>query len=210
MRRAARAVGRQRFRDMSKQIVLAIAGSPRRGGNSDRLLAEAMRGTRDAGHEVVHVVVQDYNLQGCLACGGCGRDGNCRVSDDMQKVFADLDRADHIILAAPVFFMGLPGKLKMLIDRCQVYWSRKYRLKQPVGRERPGGNGVLIAIGGTTFEKLFDGSRNVAKSLFSVLEVHYRDELLLSRVDRRGDIERHPEALRRAYEIGLHIGDRTD
>ena len=190
---------------MGSNVVLCIAGSPRRGGNSDQLLAEAMRGATEAGHTVEHIVVESLKFSGCTECGGCTRDGRCHVADDMQRVYEKLDLAEDVIIATPIFFMGLPGKLKSLIDRCQVYWSRRYVLKTSLARERPGGNGVLIAIGGTGFPHLFDAPRNVVKALFAVIDIHYKDELLLRRVDRAGDIQQHPEALKRAYQLGHDI-----
>ena len=191
-------------------IVLCIAGSPRRNGNTDRLLAEAMRGAREAGHAVEHMVVQRLKLSGCLECGGCTRQGRCAVADDMQEVFASLDRADHIIIATPVFFMGVPSKLKAVVDRCQVYWSRKFVRKEAVGREHPGGNGALIAVGASSFKHLFDGSRNVVKSVLNVLEFKYRDELLVAGLDGPGDVLERPEALERAYQMGRDIALRCD
>lgn len=190
---------------MPPDVVLCIAGSPRRNGNSDRLLAEAMRGARDAGHTVEHVVVQRLKFSGCMECGGCAREGRCAVPDDMQEVFAALDRADHVIIAAPVFFMGIPSKLKALVDRCQVYWARRFVRKEPVGRLRPGGNGALIVVGGADLKHHFDGSKSVIKSVLNVLEFRYRDELLLGNLDGPTDVMAHPEALKRAYDIGHDI-----
>ena len=194
---------------MSVDTVLALAGSPRRGGNTDLLLAEAMRGARDAGHEVIHVVASELDLSGCVACGGCSREGRCVVMDDMQHVFIDLDRAHHVIVAAPIFFMGLPGQLKNLIDRCQLYWSRKYVLHQPSGRQFPGGNAGAILVGGTDFKHVFDGSRWVLKSLCHCLELHYTQELCLRHIDQRGDIQKHPEHLEAVYNLGLNISGIT-
>lgn len=191
--------------DVDSKVVLCIAGSPRRGGNSDQLLAEAMRGATDAGHTVEHIVVEHLKFVGCTECGGCARDGHCHIADDMQQVYEKLDWADDVIIATPIFFMGLPGKLKSLIDRCQVYWSRRYVLKTSLGRKRPGGNGGLIAVGGTGFKNLFDGPRTVVKSLFHILDFKYTDELLLRKVDKQGDIQQHPEALKSAYQLGHDI-----
>ena len=73
--------------NMDSSIVLCIAGSPRRGGNSDQSLAEARRGATEAGHTVEHIVVEPLKFSGCTECGGCTRDGRCHVDDDMQLVY---------------------------------------------------------------------------------------------------------------------------
>lgn len=195
---------------MTTDMVLCIAGSPRRDGNSDRLLAEAMRGARDAGLAVEHLVIQRLSFSACLECGGCAREGRCIVDDAMGEVFAALDRTDHLIIATPIFFMGVPGKLKSLIDRCQVYWARKFVRHEPVGREHPGGNAAFIAVGATDFPHLFDGSRSVVKAVLKVLEFKYKDELLLSGLDDPTDVASHPEALKQAYRIGHDIALTSD
>ncbi len=189
--------------------VLCIAGSPRRNGNTDRLLAETMQGARDAGLQVEHLVVHRLRMNGCLACGACAREGRCVVPDDMQGVFASLDRADHLVIAMPVFFMGVPSKLKAVIDRCQLYWARRFVRQEPVGRERPGGSGALIAVGGSAHRNLFNGPCHVVKSVMAVMEFRYKDELLLTDLEGPDDVLKHPDALARAREIGLKIAQKN-
>ena len=195
---------------MPPEIVLCIAGSARRNGNSDCLLAEAMRGAREAGLTVEHLVVQPMKFSGCMECGGCSREGHCAVGDQMQEVFAALDRADHVIIASPIFFMGVPSKLKALVDRCQVYWARKFVRHEPSGRARPGGNAAFIAVGASSYKHLFDGSRQVVKAVLNVLEIKYKDELLLPGLDGPTDVMNHPQALEQAYRIGRDIAREPD
>ena len=66
------------------------------------------------------------------------------LQDDMPKVYPRLLEADIIILASPIFFYGVTGWAKALIDRCQALWARKYELKDPdLGREGKKTKGIL-------------------------------------------------------------------
>jgi len=112
--------------------VLGIAGSPRRGGNTDLLLEKAIAGASDAGAETEIIVLHGLNISPCRHCDGCLEAGRCVIEDDMQWIHTRLRESDRLIVASPVFFMGLTAQTKMMIDRCQALWAIKYVLKQPV------------------------------------------------------------------------------
>lgn len=101
---------------MQKKILL-IAGSPRKGGNSDLLCDAFMNGAREAGHAVEKIYVQDMKINGCMACYGCLSTGKCVQKDDMDTVIDKMIKADAIVLATPVYFYSLSGQLKIFIDR---------------------------------------------------------------------------------------------
>lgn len=185
--------------------VLAMKGSPRAGGNTDLLLDEAVKGARNAGHNVTVLTLRDLQYSGCLNCGGCTRTGRCHVPDALQQIFPLLESNEHVILASPVFFMDVTWKLKAMIDRCQVYWARKHVLKAPSGRVRPGGNCSAILVGGTHFKRLFDAPTIVLKAWCATMDLKLRLGLTINGIDQAGEILKHPDALERAREIGRTI-----
>ena len=84
--------------------VLGIYGSSRKGGNSDMLLDEALRGARSAGGDISAIYVRDMKISGCLNCGGCDKTGQCVIDDGMQELYPVLENAEVIIVATPIFF----------------------------------------------------------------------------------------------------------
>jgi len=178
-------------------------GSPRIGGNTDLLLDAALSGARSQGDEVEKIVVDRLNISPCREHYGCLQDGNCVIRDDMDALYAKLLDADAIIVASPMFFYGITAQLKALIDRCQALWSRKHVLKQTwpgAGRK-----GAFIAVGATRGETLFDGSKATVKYFFKTIGVEYAEELLIRGVDQKGDIQKHPSALKDAFELGQRL-----
>lgn len=97
--------------------VLVIAGSPRKGGNSDRLCDAFIKGAQEAGCDTEKIYAQDLQMAGCRACYGCRGTGRCVIRDDMAQVLEKMIAADVIVLATPVYFYSLAGQLKVLIDR---------------------------------------------------------------------------------------------
>ena len=186
--------------------VLGIAGSPRRGGNTDLLLAEVMKGAASRGAEVKIIILNDLKIAPCQHCDACLETGRCKVEDDMQMVYGELERADRIVLASPIQFMTVTAQAKAMIDRCQSLWARKYVLKQPPLGSEPGKKkGLFISVGGRRVANLFEPALVTVKSLFKVLDITYAGELLFPGIDEKGAITKHPDALKQAFLAGQKL-----
>jgi len=186
--------------------VLGIAGSPRRGGNTDILLNEVLRGAASEGAEVKTIILSRLKIAPCQHCDGCLETGRCKVEDDMQPVYDELERADRLVLASPVHFRGVTAQTKAMIDRCQALWVRKYRLKlPPLGNRQVERKGLFISVGGTKQANLFEPAVATVKSLFRTLDITYADELLFPGVDEKGEITKNPDALRQAFLAGQRL-----
>ena len=81
--------------------VLGIVCSPRKGGNTEILVREALEGAGEVGGETELILVADKNIAPCDACDTCRETGVCRIKDDMQPIYQQLDQADGIILGTP-------------------------------------------------------------------------------------------------------------
>ena len=185
--------------------VLGIAGSPRRGGNTDLLLAEVLKGAESKGAEVKNIVLNDLDMIPCQHCDACFEAGVCRYDDDMQTVYKELEKADRIVLASPVHFMGVSAQAKIMIDRCQALWARKYILKKPPLGDKRERKGLFIAVGGMKLANLFEPSLATVKALFKVLDIDYAGDLLFPGVDEKGAIKQHPTALKDAFTAGQRL-----
>jgi len=187
--------------------VLGIAGSPRRGGNTDLLLAEVLKGAAAKGAEVKTIVLNDLDITPCQHCDACFEAGVCKVKDDMQMVYEEMEKADRIVLASPVQFMGVSAQAKAMIDRCQALWARKYILKMPPLGDRRQRKGLFIAVGGMKLANLFEPSLSTVKALFKVIDVEYAGDLLFPGVDEKGAIKKHPDALKQAFTAGQKLAE---
>jgi NAD(P)H-dependent FMN reductase len=186
--------------------VLGIAGSPRRDGNTDHLLQQVMAGASSQGTKTKTVVLSELNISPCRHCDGCIKTGKCVVDDDMQWLHTDLREADRIVLASPIFFMGVTAQTKAMIDRCQALWVIKYVLKLPVAinpdKKR---SGVFVSVGGTKLRNLFEPAIATVKSWFTTLDIRYAGELAFSGIDESGSIKLHPTALKEAFSFGQQL-----
>lgn len=191
-----------------KLKVLGIAGSPRRDGNTDLLLRQAILGAETQRSETKIVILSQLSIAPCRHCDGCLKTGKCVIDDDMQWLHTDLRQADRVILASPIFFMGITAQTKAMIDRCQALWVVKYILKLPValspGQKR---RGLFISVGGTRLRNLFQPAIATVKSWFATLDIKYDGELLFSGIDEKEAIAQHPTALKDAFDSGRRLVD---
>jgi len=184
--------------------VLGILGSPRRQGNTEILLNEALRGASDHGGSCEKVVLRDLKITPCLEIYKCAEDGVCAIQDEMQGLFPKIVQAERLLLASPIFFYSVPALAKAMIDRCQSLWAKKYILKLPVSpiADR---KGVFISVAATRGKKLFDGVRLTVRYFFDAIDVAYSDELLVRGADGKGEVRDQPEALEAAYDLGRRL-----
>ena len=97
--------------------IAAIAGSPRLRGNSTGLLAAALEGAEERGHDTKLLTARTLKVQPCIACGGCKRGPNCILTDEMHRVYAAVANCDALVVSTPVYYYSVSGWLKAIIDR---------------------------------------------------------------------------------------------
>ena len=192
-----------------KVKVLGLFGSPRRGGNTDLLLEEMLKGAEEEGAQIERIIISELKFSPCIECHGCDETGECVLHDHMEKVYPKLLESDWIILASPIFFYGVPAWTKALIDRVQSLWVRKYRLKVPPEHQGRRRKGFFISVGATKGARLFDGVMLTVKYFFDALDVDLEGQLLFKGVEDKGDIRSHPTALREAFEAGKALANRS-
>jgi len=185
--------------------VLGIAGSPRRDGNTDTLLKEVLRGAASRGARVKTIFLRDLKINPCEHCDVCLETGRCKIQDDMQTVYDAVDRADRLVLASPLHFMGVTAQTKSMIDRFQALWAQKHRLCQPALPKQRDRRGLFVSVGGRKTSNLFAPATATVRALFSVLDVKYAGDVFYEGVDLKGDILKNPVALEQAFLAGQQL-----
>lgn len=186
--------------------IIAIYGSPRPSGNTAALLDQAVAGARTAGAYVEKVFLRDLHMSPCLEIYGCRQTGRCVIQDDFHQVIAKLTACRGLMLASPIFFYTVSAHTKILIDRCQSLWVKKYWIdKVPSDRPPPARQGLFIAAGATRGKKLFEGTLLTIKYFFDVLDANLWKSLLYRGLDGERDVLQYPHYLQEAYEAGKEL-----
>jgi multimeric flavodoxin WrbA len=127
---------------------MTILGSPRRQGNTARVLGWIEEQFHADGHEVDRANIVDYRVQGCGECMACkkGTIELCSIGDDANGLFRRMVAADLVLFAAPVFCWGFPAQLKGLLDR--MFCLMDITGQQPPAPWRSGKPMGLLLTGG--------------------------------------------------------------
>jgi multimeric flavodoxin WrbA len=192
--------------------IVAIYGSPRRNGNTSVLLRSAVQGAQSVGASVHEIVLRDMKISPCLEIYGCKQTGRCAIKDDFQQVYDLLMQCRGLMLASPIFFYTVSAHTKILMDRCQSLWVKKYWMQEtPSVTSGPRRKGLFISVGATKGKKLFDGALLTVRYFFDPLDMDLWASLLYRGLDCEGDIAHHPEYVEEAYEAGKKLAlDLTD
>ena len=178
---------------MSRIVVLS--GSPRKHGNTDRLVEAFVKAASDH-HDVEVISVHDYKVRPCSGCNTCfsNTDHACVQNDDMQLIYKKLSKADTVIIASPVYFYGLSAQLKAVIDR----------LHNPIRNEFAIRRLGLILVGAAALPELFDAIITQYRLTLNFFHLEDAGMVLVRGAREKGDVRE--EDLENACRFGLSLG----
>lgn len=100
--------------------VLLINGSPKAKGCTYTALTEIAKELEKENIETEIFHVGNQPIRGCMACGGCHRngDGKCVFNDDSVNIALEKAKeADGFIFGTPVHYAAPSGSITSLLDR---------------------------------------------------------------------------------------------
>ena len=175
-----------------RKKILVISTSPRKGGNSDALADEFVRGAEEAGNSVEKITLYDKTVGFCKGCLTCQSTQRCVIHDDADTIAQKMRTADAIAFATPIYYYGMCGQMKTLLDRSNPLFSADYRFRDiyllfaTAEKDEHTANGAVTSLQGwiDCFEKA-----RLAGTIFA------------GGVTSVGEIQDHP-ALNQAHEMG--------
>jgi len=114
-------------------IVAGISGSPRKAGNTEFLLSEALAVANERGFETERLLCSELKVDFCIDCGDCSKGRPCPKNDDGARILEALQKADGIIVASPVYFGSVTAQLKAVFDRTIPLRRQGFKLKDKAG-----------------------------------------------------------------------------
>lgn len=143
--------------------IIGLSGSPRKDGNTEILVKEALKAAKKQGAETEFISLAGKEIQPCQACYSCRLEdskGVCAIEDDLAEIFEKFKKADGIIIGSPVYFLSITAQLKAVFDRSLTLRYGKGKVGRKPGL--PGGPeflltdkvGGAIAVGGGNGQQL--------------------------------------------------------
>jgi len=173
-----------------------LHGSPRKGKNSDSLVESFIKGLiMEKPWNVTHFYLNELDISPCQGCLVCAKPPhNCRIDDDMQRIYQTYKESDLIIWATPMYWGYLTAQMKLVQDRMEALaWE---------------------GFGNKTFATLFTYRHHYesAANMFRRIAPHFKIDLHVldcctydKETGRDVPINELPEKLVEAYELGKRL-----
>ena len=149
-------------RESGKMKTLILNGSPRAMGDTAQLIAKVTEGI--AGE---YKIVDAYRcgISPCVDCRYCWKNRGCAIDDEMQEIYGYLQDCDHILIASPIYFSELTGKLLDVGSRLQTYFcARFFRKEEPIVKPKKGAV-ILVGGGDGSPEKAFATAQTLLRQM---------------------------------------------
>lgn len=180
--------------------ILVLTGSPRKGGNSDKMADAFIAGARQAGHEATKYTAADKRIKACIACDRCYSMGEaCAVDDDFNGLAPLAEKADMIVFATPVYWFTFPAQLKTALDKFHSFLVGNRGIR--------GKDCALLACAASPSEEYLEGIAATYKLIARYLGWTDKGIVAIPGVVGKGDIEK-TDGLARAEALGKSIAEK--
>jgi len=175
--------------------VLAIYGSPRKDGNTTRMMEAALSEfPKEA--EIHRVFLADMKFEGCGPCRNCKLMGKCTVDDDMQKLYIEMLWSEIILFGSPTQFSDVSVDIKKMMERT---WWMKGTLRNKIAGYVISGRRYMESVQNTLNafilrHRMIIGGSGALGFTFSEM----------------GNLDHDPLAIRDAKEVGLRLMELHD
>lgn len=173
--------------------ILALNGSPRKGGNTEILINEVLKGAVNFKNETIRLYPK--KIEPCMDCRKCKSEPfQCSVNDDMQKLYKKIDDSEIIIFGTPVYYYGPTAKMKLLIDRLRPYIANK-KLKNKKG---------IIVLPAEEGPVACQNTVEIFKKSFQYMAMTLT-EVIYGTAYEKGEIKNRKDELKKAYDAGANL-----
>jgi len=175
--------------------IVALIGSPRKGGNTDILVDQILKGAKTKGHTGEKLYLYNYQISPCTDCRKCKKGEHvCSIKDGMQKIYPKITRADAIIFGTPNYWNGPTGQMKLLFDR-----MRPFAASEGV----KGKKGIVVAPAGAG-PKSCGPLVEMFRTSFDYLEMKFAGKVLVTAYEK-GEIAKNKKEMKRSYDLGVSL-----
>ena len=182
------------------QSLLIINGATRINGNTDILVERIIAGARDIGLNPVLIELRKKCISNCIGCYQCLKESECSFQDDMTGIRNQINKAELIILASPLYWCGVTGLMKTFIDRLFFYYH-------PQNRPLISGKKAIILTPMNQKDVDFESEVLVEfyKRLLDCLGIGIMEMFFFGDIMEKGAVSGKPEYLNKAYKIGTNL-----
>lgn len=186
-------------------MILGIEGSPRKAGNSHKMLQAMLEGAAEVGQQTHGVHLRDCRYEPCVGCEACRKDKACtRFQDGMTVLYPRIERAQGLVLISPVHNYNVTAWVKAFIDRLYCYYNFEDTRPRAWSSRlaSQGKKAVIAAIAEQEDPRDMGFAMDAMRLPLTALGFEIVEELPILRLFDRGIIARHEELIEQAKNAG--------
>lgn len=189
--------------------ILALIGSPRRGGNTHLLVEQIVAGALSAGkHEVRTVFLDEYvnhPLRDCKLCRN--ESGDCSIPDRYKELMEKLLASDCLVIGSPLYWYGPSGIVKIFIDRWFCYISESYPNYRKVIDGMRGKKTILAVACEESGHMVSSYLVEMISETLRYMKMQFIAVVIGDHSVSRGQVKLNESAMSRAYWVGSHLDE---
>lgn len=135
---------------------LILNGSPRIQGDTQSLINIISKGITGE-YKILNAYRCD--ISPCVDCRYCWENRGCAIKDEMQEIYDYIQVCDNILIASPIYFSELTGKLQDVGSRLQTYFCAEFFRKEELDIKPKKGAVILVGGGDGHMDKAYETAR---------------------------------------------------
>ncbi|VBB07209.1 nadph-dependent fmn reductase [Lucifera butyrica] len=181
--------------------IMAFMGSPRKNGNTAKIVNAICKGAKESGHDVEVYNLSEMDNKGCIACDACQakKVDFCSIDDKLTTLLPKIAEADCIIVGTPVYCIQVSGYTKNFIDRMRVFLEPDLTIKH-----LPGKRYITVTCSGAP-AAAFSNVTEYLNQVFGFFKMENAGNLIVGNVREKDDIMEQPGILKQAEEMGRKL-----
>lgn len=189
--------------------ILALVGSPRRGGNTELLVGQVVAGALSTKkHQAETVFLDEYVKHGLADCKLCRNEsGECSIQDRYKELMDLVLASNCLVIGTPLYWYGPSGILKNFIDRWFCYISDSYPHHREVIDGMRGRKVVLVVACEETGHLVSNYLVGMISEVLRYMRMQFIAVVIGDHSARRGYVRLNERAMRQAYSVGEHLDE---
>jgi multimeric flavodoxin WrbA len=181
--------------------IMAFVGSPRKNGNTAKIINAIGKGAQESGHQFEVYNLAEMNNQGCIACDACQskKVDFCAIDDKLTTLLPKIADADCIIVGTPVYMVHVSGHTKNFLDRLRPFLEQ-----YNIPKQLPGKKYITVTSSGAPAEA-FTNVTEYLNQLFGYFKMENAGNIIAGGLNDPDGIIGQPEILKQAEDIGRKL-----
>jgi len=192
------------------QKVLAIGGSPRKGGNTDIIIKQMVAGLNKEQIDCENISLGNIDFKGCIGCEKCRKDKICTmINDGMSILYPNIMESQGLILASPVHNYNITSWMKAFIDRLYCFYEFDNNTRPREWSSRLENQKRKVVISAICEQKDLKDMGFAIEAMSRPMEalgIEIIGTLPVFKSFEKGAVKKQKDTMDKAYNLGIKLG----